>query len=449
MGWWRGGARAGGYARGGDVRGGAHRGGARGTRIALGLCLLALLALTEGCGVTASGSRLFTPSALGAAHGVAGRPGIPTDNALALAYMKHLTLDQKIGQLFLAEFDGPAYSPDNAAMVEQEYAGGILLYNREMPDAASARNLIAAAQAHSKVPLFVVVDEEGGYVDRLSDIYGFRPSAEMIGATGSAAYARAQAIQVAHDMRALGLNFDLAPDVDVAVVDGPDQSTRTFGSTPGPVIRLAGAYLQGLQSHGVIGCLKHFPGLGAATVDAHQYLPVIDRTRDQIEQVELAPYRALIKHDAPGCIMSTDLLMPALDPVLPAEISPATITGVLRRELGYDGVVVTDALYMQGISKNYPMPEAGVMAIQAGCDFLMGPGDSVTMGDMIDAIKTAVASGQITRARIDQSVRRILALKYRFGLLKRPRPRIGTGPTGAVITMVPAEARPRQLSTWV
>jgi beta-N-acetylhexosaminidase len=314
-----------------------------------------------------------------------------------------------------------------------------------MPDATSARHLIAAAQSHTKVPLFVAVDEEGGYVDRLSDIYGFRPSAEMIAATGSATYARGQAIQVAHDMRGLGLNFDLAPDVDVAVVDGPDQSTRTFGSTPGPVTQLAGAYLQGLQTHGVIGCLKHFPGLGAATVDAHQYLPVIDRTRAQIEQVELAPYRALIEHHAPGCIMSTDLLMPALDPMLPAEISPATITGVLRRELGYDGVVLTDALYMQGISKTYPMPEAGVMAIQAGCDFLMGPGDPVTMGDMIDALKTAVISGRISRARIDQSVRRILALKYRFGLLKRPRARTGSGPTspgptGALITGLPAAA---------
>jgi beta-N-acetylhexosaminidase len=397
--------------------------------LAVGVAVLAAMCLLQACDTTVARTRRPPPL-------VVAKPGLmgvrPSDAALANAYLAHMTLDEKLGQMIVAEFVGPAYTPDNAAMVEQLHAGGILLYNREMPDFATARNLVAAAQAHARLPLFVTVDEEGGWVDRMQDIYGFRPSAEMIAATGSPDYARAQATQVAHDMLQLGLNFDYAPDVDVALVDGPDQSTRTFGSTPEAVTRFAGAYLDGLQSHGVIGCLKHFPGLGAATSDAHLGLPMIYRSRDQIEQVELAPYRNLIHSGFPGCVMSTDLLMPALDGDLPAELSPKIITGVLRQELGYDGVVVTDALYMDGIAQRFSMAQAGVLAVEAGCDFLMGPWDPPGMRAMIDALKAALADGRITPARIDQSVRRLLELKLRFGILSRATPWLGSGLIGAV-----------------
>jgi beta-N-acetylhexosaminidase len=418
----------------------------RAARVIVGLAALGALLLLQGCGSdpTQTIPLLYSTHPPPSASGVVGRAPVPTDDTLAQAYLVHMSLDEKLGQLFLAEFVGTQYDANNAAMIEQLHAGGILLYNREMQTFDGTHALIAAAQAHSTLPLLVAVDEEGGYVDRLSNIYGGRPGATDIASTGSTDFARSQGSQVAHDMLALGLNLNLAPDVDVQLVDGPDQSTRTFGSTPAQVISMAGAYLDGLQSRGAIGCLKHFPGLGAATSDAHQGLPVINRTRQQIEQVELAPYRYLIQHDEVGCIMSTDLLMPALDPVLPAELSPATITSVLRQELGYDGVVVTDALYMQGIAKLYSMPEAGVLAIQAGCDFLMGPADPYNMGLMIDALKSALASGQLTIGRIDQSVRRILALKLHFGLLPRPQSSVteGSGPTGARGASAPVALAP-------
>jgi beta-N-acetylhexosaminidase len=401
----------------------------------MGVTALAAIVLVSACGGTVARSRLAAPGGVaGAAPAISQTPSL---HVLSRAYLAQMSLDDKLGQLFLAEFVGPDYTPDNAAFVEQLHAGGILLYNREMPTYAGTRALIAAAQAHSRIPLFVVVDEEGGWVDRLSDIYGFRPSASMIAATGSPAYARSEGARAAHDMTSLGLNFDLAPDVDVALVDGPDQSTRTFGSTPEAVTTLGGAYLDGLQSNHVIGCLKHFPGLGAATSDAHLGLPVIYRSRAEIEQVEMAPYRALFEHNAPGCVMSTDLLMPALDPQLPAELSPAIMTGVLRNELGFDGVAVTDALYMQGIAAQYSMPEAGVLAILAGNDFLMGPWWPSQMAAMIAALKAALASGRLTMARIDQSVRRILELKLRFGLLPQT---LGTGPTDAQVPIAPQVA---------
>jgi beta-N-acetylhexosaminidase len=285
---------------------------------------------------------------------------------------------------------------------------------------AQTKALIASAQAHAAYPLLVLTDEEGGYVDRLTQFYGWRPSATDIGDTGSKSYAQAQGVQTGKDMSALGFNADFAPDVDVQLVAGPDQITRTFGSTPEGVTAMAGAYMTGMQSQNITVCLKHFPGLGAATTDAHLGLPVIDRTVDQINAVELAPYKALIATGQVGMIMSTDLLMKALDPTLPAELSPTIINGVLRTQLGYDGVVVTDALYMDGITKTYSSSQAAALSIEAGDDLLVGTFTPSAVSWYIQGIKDAMANGQISTARINQSVLRILKLKIRMGLLPVP-----------------------------
>jgi beta-N-acetylhexosaminidase len=221
-------------------------------------------------------------------------------------------------------------------------------------------------------------------------------------------------------MAALGFNVNLAPDVDIQLVTGPDLGSRNFGTNAQTVITYAGAYLTGLQNNGVLGTLKHFPGLGDSTIDAHLGLPLINRTRDQIESVELAPYRSLIATGQVGAVMTTDLLMPAIDPNLPAELSPTIIDGILRGELGFDGVVITDALYMDGIAARYSMPEAGVLSILAGCDMLEGPMSPSQVMAMEDALRAAIQSGRLTKDRIDQSVRRILILKMRMGLIPIP-----------------------------
>jgi beta-N-acetylhexosaminidase len=339
---------------------------------------------------------------------------------VADAYMARMSLDEELGQLILVALSGTDYNADNANMIEKQHAGGILLYSVNMTKVDQTKRLIATAQAHATIPLFVFTDEEGGFVDRLQQFYGMRPSATEIGMKGSADYAMAQGAKTGNDMRVLGFNADFAPDVDVQLVAGPDQLSRTFGTTPEAVTKLAGAYMNGMQSQGIITCLKHFPGLGAAKTDAHRNLPTINRTRDQIESVELAPYRNLIATGQVGMIMATDLLMPALDPNNAAEISPAIINGVLRTELGYDGVVVTDALYMDGIAKQYTLAQAGVLSILAGDDLLVGPFSSAAVGWMIQALKGALSQHKLTKARIDQSVRRILALKIRTGMLPIP-----------------------------
>jgi len=375
---------------------------------------------------TATATYTATATATPKGYKFTENPFLSTPNApltldqVAQKYLANMTMNQKLGQLILVALEGTTLNSDNLTMIQNQAAGGVLLYTDNMTSVAQTKALIASAQAHAAYPLLVLTDEEGGYVDRLTQFYGYRSSATEIGDRGSKSYAQAQGVQTGKDMSVLGFNADFAPDVDVQLVDGPDQRTRTFGSTPDAVTAMAGAYMTGMQSQNVTVCLKHFPGLGAATSDAHLGLPVINRTVDQINAVELAPYKALIATGQVGMIMSTDLLMKALDPTLPAEISPTIINGVLRKQLGYDGVVVTDALYMDGITKTYSSSQAAALSIEAGDDLLVGPFTPTQVGWYIQGIKDAMANGQISTARINQSVLRILKLKIRMGLLPVP-----------------------------
>jgi beta-N-acetylhexosaminidase len=191
-----------------------------------------------------------------------------------------------------------------------------------------------------------------------------------------------------------------------------------FGSDPNTVATYAGAYLNGLQQNNVAGCLKHFPGLGAITSDPHAGLPTVNRNLADLENVDLAPYKLMIQKDHPAMIMSTDVLMPAIDPTLPAELSQKTINNLLRNQLGYDGVVITDGLYMQGISDRWTLSQAAVLSIIAGDDLIEGPYSANQVAVVVTALKQAMQQGKLTLDRIDQSVQRILLMKVQYGIIK-------------------------------
>src|SRR5438128_7535119 len=231
-----------------------------------------------------------------------------------------MTLDEELGQLFMVLNGYQYYSADLEQTLEQFHVGGVILYQAQMETFDQTRHDIAQMQKHATFPLLISTDEEGGTVDRLSNIYPYHPGATEIAQTGNVQLAAREGARTAHDLLSLGINVDIAPVVDVAVVNGPDQVGRTFGSTAQQVTTFAGAYLQAMQQAGEIACPKHYPGLGAAEVDAHYSLPAITRSRAEINAVELAPYRAFIQANNPylhpGMIMSTDLLMPAIDPVM-------------------------------------------------------------------------------------------------------------------------------------
>jgi beta-N-acetylhexosaminidase len=252
------------------------------------------------------------------------------------------------------------------------------------------------------------------------NIYGHRQGALETYQTGKIENAAKLGHSIAHNLQSLGINTDLAPDVDVPVVMGPDQYMRTWGYTPQSVIQWGGTYLRAIQGDGEIGCLKHFPGLGAATTDAHTELPVVKRSLDQLYSTELAPYNYFVhsqnKLENPGMIMTTDVLMPTVDPNMPAELSHPFVTDILRHQLGYNGVVLTDALYMLGIAKKWNLPQAVVLAIEAGNDMILGVRDSSELGSSVAALKQAIAAGRLSMASINESVSRIIALKIQYHL---------------------------------
>ncbi len=352
-----------------------------------------------------------------------------TYRELANLYVAHMSLDEKLGQMIMTESEQNNYSDDLDYMITQLHVGGMIMYESHLQTASQAIATTSQAQQRAKIPLLTSVDEEGGaYVNRLEHIYGARPGPWEIYQSGSLDFDRQQGVKMAHDLLSIGLNTDLAPDVDVMLVPGYDTDDRTFGTTADSVIKYTGPYIEAMQSHGLIACMKHYPGgLGNTPYDAHDILPTDNRSRDQIYAAELAPYKTFINSPnplmRPAMIMSTDVLMPAIDPVMPAELSHKFMTDILRKEFGYDGVVLTDALYMGGIAAQWSEPEAAVLAIQAGNDMILSPMGSARTSAVIEALRQALNDGRLSMARVDEAVSRIIALKMQYHLMPVTLPR--------------------------
>ena len=337
--------------------------------------------------------------------------------------MNHMTLDQKLGQMMIVQFVGPDYGLDISTMVTQYNVGAVLIFgaNNNIVNKAQLKGLIQQMQSNSPIPLAVAIDQEGGTVDRLVNLDGARPSATSLGLTNNPAKVTAAGVQDAKDLSYYGINLNLAPVVDVTNVYNPQMYLRTFGTNAATVTKMAGAYLQGLQQSGkVLGTLKHFPGLGDVGADPHNSVPHLSRSLNQLEAIDWAPYRTLIQQGTVHAIMVTHEIVEAVDASKPSSLSNKLVTGILRNQLGFNGVIMTDSLTMEGIIAYYTEAQAAALAIEAGSDLLMGASTPHDVAAMITGIKQAMASGEISQQRIDDSVRRILTLKYQLGLLHIP-----------------------------
>jgi beta-N-acetylhexosaminidase len=349
-------------------------------------------------------------------------------------YIEHLTQAQQIGQLLMlavytdgytSALDQPLQQWDIAnAIIFNQYNGGPL-----MPTTLSAFTQLGHdLQAHANQALIVATDEEGGTVDRLAPYYGPTPAPQTLAATGDPQQVHAQAQLDAQRLLTNGINTDFAPLADVYQGGAVDQS-RMFGTTSDQVTTYAGAFLDGLQQNGVQGTLKHWPGLGSAPANPDYGLPTITHSQTQLNTIDFAPFRALLTHQ-PGMIMVTHVLVPAYDSREPASLSPVLIDQVLRGQLGYQGVVITDAMDAQGLlqfmqQQGYSDPaqasaEASVQAILAGNDIVECPIEADRLAAVVTAVTTAVQSGRISQERLRQSLRRIIALKARMGLISLP-----------------------------
>jgi beta-N-acetylhexosaminidase len=394
--------------------------------LVVGVLALALRAALGSLSFMLPGGDILGWSRLPVAHCQVCNPAIIThtpnhsltmDDYAALLTQR-LSLSDKLGQLLLVQFPGTAATPDAIQMIANQGAGGVLLYAENIQSASQIRSLTAQLQQMASIPLIIATDQEGGPVNRLISILGPLPAAASL---TTPALAEQQGAQDAGNLHSFGFNLDLAPVVDVGTAN-PQLWGRTFGSNPQQVATLAGAYLAGLQQSGEItGTLKHFPGLGATTTDPHIGLPILSRSRADWENIDLAPYRILLQQQDVRAVLVTHELIPAVDPQLPASLSPALVTGVLRRELGFNGVVITDSLYMGALNSRWSLPEAAVLAVAAGADLLIGPYSPETVRETEDALQQALDQGILTKTQIDQAVQRDLKLKLQMRLIPMPQ----------------------------
>ncbi|MFD4195349.1 glycoside hydrolase family 3 protein [Amycolatopsis thermoflava] len=378
-------------------------------------------------------------SAVGASSAAPGR-----QDGWAEQTLRRMSLEEKVGQLFVADVWGKSagqadegnrkkYGVDTAAEVVQRYhPGGVIYFNNPGTDnvddpaqvARFSNGLQQAALASgAKVPLIVSIDQEGGRVTRIAAPATEFPSSMAIGAGRSAADARTLATVNGHELRAMGINQDFAPDADVNSNPlNPVIGSRSFSADPALASELVAAEVDGYQNSGpatetVSAAAKHFPGHGDAATDSHTGLPVINHTEEQWRQIDLPPFRAAIDAGA-DVIMSAHITVPSLDPSgEPATLSKPIMTGILRDELRYDGVVATDSLQMAGVRELHADAEIPVLALEAGVDQMLMPPD---LGLAINSVLDAVKSGRLTEERIDQSVLRILKLKDKRGIVASP-----------------------------
>ncbi|MEU1174095.1 glycoside hydrolase family 3 protein [Streptomyces microflavus] len=352
-----------------------------------------------------------------------------------------MSLEEKVGQLFVMRVYGhSATDPDQAdidanlkeigvrtaaELVSTYHVGGIIYFtwahNTRDPHqiAALSNGIQRAAQAgRSRIPLLISTDQEHGIVCRVGEPATLLPGAMALGAGGSRSDTRRAAWIAGAELAAVGINQNYAPDADVNVNPAnPVIGVRSFGSDPESVAALVAAQVKGYQGAGVAATAKHFPGHGDTSTDSHTGLPVIGHTREQWEELDAPPFRAAIRARIDS-VMTAHIVVPALDPSEdPATLSRPILTGILREELGYDGVVVTDSLGMEGVRTKYGDDRVPVLALLAGVDQLLNPPN---LSVAWNAVLGAVRGGEISEARIDASILRILRLKTKLGLFRDP-----------------------------
>ena len=350
-------------------------------------------------------------------------------------WLENLTLEEKVGQLFFVRPDAldPAQTlaqpEDNTApgvthmtvalgnMLVRYPVGGVVIFGKNIVSPEQLRAFLQDLQRASKTPLLFSLDEEGGAVTRLAERPDFGlpryPSAMAVGRQGPEAV-RAMGRAIGAYLRDYGFHMDFAPVADVATnPDNPIIGTRAFSSEAPEAALCAGAMAAGLRQEGIIPVYKHFPGHGDTAEDSHAQVAVSGKTREELRECEWLPYE---NNDLSGsAVMVGHIALPAVTgEYTPASLSATVVDGCLRGELGFDGLVVTDALAMWGVKANYAGGEAAVRAIQAGCDVLLLPED---LPEAYRAVLAAVHSGAISERRLDESVRRILQYKAIAGLL--------------------------------
>ncbi len=340
------------------------------------------------------------------------------------ALLGSMTVEQKVGQLMMVGFAGTEVDADIEALVKGREVGGICLFKRNIVSAAQIAKLNADLHGllEGRVPPFIALDQEGGNVVRINDGNVVLPGAMALGATHSPELAYRAGRAQAEDLLLLGFNMNLAPVLDVNMNPrNPVIGIRSFGDRPGIVADFGAAFVRGQQDANIVTIAKHFPGHGSTDADSHRALPVMSETPEEV-RTQLEPFVRVIGEGLDG-LMTAHVAIPKLTGHShPATLSPEVLTTLLRKDLSFGGLVVTDELEMEAIAKHYGVGRAAVMSVKAGADMVLVPWRAEKKTEVYTSLLDATKSGELPQARLDEAVRRILLTKLRRGLFEAPPP---------------------------
>ncbi len=339
-----------------------------------------------------------------------------------------MTLEEKVGQLMIIHFNGEAVNDEAKRLIQEAHTGGFIYYNwaNGLDSPEQVRRLSKELQALSRTPLWICIDQEGGKVRRLDKGFPYLPGNRELVEKKDPHKAEKWGYDYGLILKDLGINMNLAPVVDVSAHPETSYiSSRTYGETPEIVVQYGKKAVAGYRKAGVVSVLKHFPGYGSVVIDPHADLPIVMKSRSELEAVDLVPFKELAKEA--DALMTAHILVPALDRINCATVSKEIIEGVLRHEMGFEGLVITDSLVMQGLLNHCSsLEEACIQAVNAGCDLLILGGKqlldhkngfelSVDGNLRIHrALVDGVKQGRITMERLDEAVGRSLMLKERY-----------------------------------
>ena len=335
--------------------------------------------------------------------------------------LRGMSIEQMLGQSLMVGFSGYRATPEALDLITSGHVGGVILFSRNFASPEQARELTATLQqaAHKAghpLPLLIATDQENGIIRRTGPGTTFFPGNAALGAVASEEATEAVARATGEELRSLGVTMNLAPDVDVANnPDNPVIGVRSFGADPGLVGRLGAAAVRGYRAAGVASTIKHFPGHGDTAVDSHQALPVITADRARLDTIELPPFRAGIAAGA-DAVMTAHIAMPAItsDLTLPATLAAPILRGMLRDELGFGGVVISDCLEMHAINGGVGVALGAVQAVLAGADIVLISHLDARQRAGLIALRDAVAKGEISGEAVRAAAERVLRLKQRL-----------------------------------
>ena len=331
-----------------------------------------------------------------------------------------MTLEEKVGQMMFYGVNGTNVDDKVVNLFEDQHAGGIILYGHRNFWGSSLDNNVKyvnsikkANRQNSDIPLFIGFDEEGGSMSQLPQELMRTPSKGELGNTNDSSLATGIGAGTAKKLKLLGINTDFGTVLDINTnKNNPIIGVRSYGSTKEKVTEFGINELKAIQNEGVIPTVKHFPGHGDTEVDSHLGLPSLNHDLNRLKSTELVPFQTAINNGV-DMVMTAHIMLPQIDKEYPATMSKKILTDLLRDEMGYKGVIITDDLEMQAISKNWDLGEAAIKSVEAGADILLV---CHTIEKVYNAVVQGVNDGKIDENRIDESVRRILRLKYQYKL---------------------------------